>query len=130
MPQLRLALYSQGIQLYCTPTVDDRETWLPTLRHIAMEGRCFVLSANQWQPEGEWAAIQGGSAIIGPLGQVLAGPKRDGEGLLLTDLDLTSITEAQFDLDVTGHYGRPDLFELRVNTSVASVSGRINLTEP
>lgn len=133
MPQLRLALYGQGIQLYCAPTVDDRETWLPTLRHVAMEGRCFVFSANQWQVEGEWAAIQGGSAIIGPLGQVLAGPKRDGEGLLLADLDLASIAEAQFDLDVTGHYSRPDLFVLRVNTSaqsIASLGGGFDRTEP
>ena len=98
-----------------------------------MEGRCFVLSANQWQVEGEWAAIQGGSAIIGPLGQVLAGPKRDGEGLLLADLDLASIAEAQFDLDVTGPYSRPDLFVLRVNTSaqsIASLGGGFDRTEP
>jgi len=90
---------------------------MATMRHIAMEGRCFVFSANQWQVQGEWAAIQGGSAIIGPLGEILAGPKRDGEGLLLADIELASITEAQFDLDVTGHYGRPDLFQLHVNTT-------------
>jgi nitrilase len=116
MPQLRLALYGQGVELYCAPTVDDRETWLPTMRHIAMEGRCFVLSACQWQPPGEWAAITGGSVIVDPLGQVMAGPKRDGEGLLVADLDLGKIREAQFDLDVVGHYGRPDLFRLSVNT--------------
>ncbi len=116
MPQLRLALYGQGVELYCAPTVDDRETWLPTVRHIAMEGRCFVLSACQWQPPGEWAAITGGSVIIDPLGSVIAGPKRDGEGLLVADLDMGKIREAQFDLDVVGHYGRPDLFRLVVNT--------------
>lgn len=117
MPQLRLALYGQGIQLYCAPTVDDRETWLPTMRHVAMEGRCFVLSANQWQAEGEWAAINGGSVMVDPLGNVLTGPKRDGEGLLVAEIDMDAILEAQFDLDVTGHYARPDLFELRVNRS-------------
>jgi nitrilase len=115
MPQLRLALYGQGVELYCAPTVDDRETWLPTMRHIAMEGRCFVLSACQWQPTGEWAAISGGSVIIDPLGKVLAGPKRDGEGLLIADLEMGKIREAQFDLDVVGHYSRPDLFQLIVN---------------
>jgi nitrilase len=118
MPQLRMALYGQGVELYCAPTVDDRETWLPTMRHIAMEGRCFVLSACQWQPPGDWAAITGGSVIVDPLGQVLAGPKRDGEGLLVADLELEKIREAQFDLDVVGHYGRPDLFRLVVNTQV------------
>jgi nitrilase len=118
MPQLRLALYGQGVELYCAPTVDDRETWLPTMRHIAMEGRCFVLSACQWQPPGEWSAITGGSVIVDPMGQVLAGPKRDGEGLLVADLEMERIREAQFDLDVVGHYGRPDLFQLTVNTHV------------
>ena len=118
MPQLRLALYGQRVELYCAPTVDDRETWLPTMRHIAMEGRCFVLSACQWQPPGDWSAITGGSVIIDPLGQVLAGPKRDGEGILVADLELGKIREAQFDLDVVGHYGRPDLFQLIVDTQV------------
>lgn len=115
MPQLRMALYSKSIQLYCAPTVDDRETWLPTIRHIAMEGRCFVLSACQWQTEGIWGAINGGSAIIDPLGTVLAGPLRGGEGILLADLDLDRIMEGKFDLDVAGHYSRPDLFQLLVN---------------
>jgi len=48
MPMLRMAMYSKGIQVYCIPTADGRETWLPTVRHIALEGRCFVLSANQF----------------------------------------------------------------------------------
>jgi nitrilase len=115
MPQLRLALYGQGVELYCAPTVDDRETWLPTMRHIAMEGRCFVLSACQWQAAGEWGEITGGSVIVDPLGKVLAGPKRDGEGLLVADLELGKIRQAQFDLDVVGHYARPDLFRLVVS---------------
>jgi len=124
MPQLRLALYGQGVELYCAPTVDDRETWLPTMRHIAMEGRCFVLSACQWQRAGAWGEIAGGSVIVDPLGQVLAGPKRDGEGLLMADLAMGKIREAQFDLDVVGHYGRPDLFRLTVNRQVQrSVEG-------
>lgn len=115
VPQLRLALYAQGVQIYCAPTVDERETWLPSMRHIAIEGRCFVLSAVQFATAGEWGAIAGGSVIIDPLGNVLAGPLRDGEGLLFADLDVGQTMEGKFDLDVAGHYARPDLFRLLVN---------------
>ena len=129
MPQLRLAMYAQGIQLYCAPTVDDRETWLPTMRHIALEGRCFVLSANQYARRSDYpddypvaagdpgaVLIGGGSCIVDPFGRVLAGPARDGEAILVADLDLDEIDRAKFDLDVVGHYGRPDLFRLEVDT--------------
>lgn len=131
MPLLRTALYAQEIQIYCTPTVDDRETWLSTVRHIAMEGRCFVLSAHQFLQRSDcpddYAPIQGnspdtilirgGSAIIDPFGQVLAGPCFNKETIVTADLDLAEITRAKFDLDVVGHYARPDVFQLKVNTS-------------
>lgn len=128
MPQLRLAMYDQGIELYCAPTVDDRETWLPTMRHIALEGRCFVLSASQFARRSDYPAdypveadgpdavlIGGGSVIVGPLGAVLAGPARDGEAILTADLDLDDIARAGFDLDVVGNYSRPDIFRLTVD---------------
>jgi nitrilase len=128
MPQLRLAMYAQGIELYCAPTVDDRETWLPTMRHVALEGRCFVLSANQYALRSDHPVdypveannpaavlISGGSCIVDPLGQVLAGPARDGEALLTADLDLSKVARGTFDLDVVGHYARPDVFRLVVN---------------
>ena len=138
MPQLRLAMYAQGIELYCAPTVDDRETWLPTMRHIALEGRCFVLSANQFSRRSDYPAdypvqsasaqailISGGSCIVDPLGQILAGPARNGEALLTADLELAEITRGKFDLDVVGHYARPDVFRLVVDgTSQAPVSWR------
>jgi len=119
MPLLRMTMYGKGIQLYCAPTVDDRETWLPTMRHIALEGRCFVLSACQVLcadecPPGHMA-IRGGSCIIDPLGRVLAGPHFDEQTILTADLDLGEIIRGKYDLDVTGHYARPDVFELRVN---------------
>jgi nitrilase len=136
MPQLRLAMYGQGVELYCAPTVDDRETWLPTMRHIALEGRCFVLSACQFarrsdypadypieSSDGDEVVIAGGSCIVDPLGQVLAGPARGDAALLTADLDLGQIARGTFDLDVVGHYARPDVFRLVVDRSArAAVS--------
>jgi nitrilase len=118
MPLLRTAMYRKGIQFYCAPTVDDRETWPGSMRHIALEGRCFVLSACQYSqpegtPEGEW--IRGGSVIVSPLGRVLAGPCYEGECILRAEVDSGEITEGKFDLDVVGHYDRPDVFRLEVN---------------
>ena len=135
MPLLRMSMYAQGVQLYCAPTVDDRETWLPTMRHIALEGRCFVLSScqfarradfpNDYAPiqgdQPETILIRGGSCIISPLGQVLAGPVFDQPAILTAELDLGEIARGKYDLDVVGHYARPDLFQLQVNTSAQQV---------
>jgi nitrilase len=112
MPLLRAAMYAKGIQLYCAPTVDDREVWPATMRHIALEGRCFVLSACQWSASEK---IGGGSLIVGPLGKVLAGPNYGGECILTAEIDVGETAEGKFDLDVAGHYARPDVFRLEVN---------------
>jgi nitrilase len=120
MPLLRSAMYAKGIQFYCAPTVDDRETWAVTMRHIAIEGRCFVLSACQYtcpDRKTELESIRGGSMIVSPLGKVLAGPCYEGETVLTADLDPGEIAEGKFDLDVAGHYSRPDVFQLQVNES-------------
>ncbi|MCC6391997.1 MAG: nitrilase [Bryobacterales bacterium] len=110
MPALRLTMYSKGIELYCAPTVDDRETWAISMRHIAFEGRCFVLSAVQCTDK-----IRGGSIIVNPHGHVLAGPVFGEETILVADLDLNQIPEGKYDFDATGHYARPDVFQLKVN---------------
>jgi len=140
MPLLRAAMYAKGIQLYCAPTVDDRETWIPSVRHIALEGRCFVLSACQFIRRGDYPvdypAIQGdgpetvliggGSVIVSPLGRILAGPNYQRECIQFADLDLGEIAEGKYDLDVAGHYARPDVFRLLVNERpmpAASFSG-------
>lgn len=130
MPMLRMHMYAQGVQLYCAPTADHRDTWLPSMRHIALEGRCFVLSCCQYLtradcPE-DYEAIQGndpatvlmrgGSCIIGPLGQILAGPNFEGPCILTAELDLNDIPRGKYDFDVVGHYARPDIFRLYVNT--------------
>jgi len=115
MPLLRAAMYAKGIQFYCAPTVDDREVWPATMRHIALEGRCFVLSACQYSRS---ESIGGGSLIVGPLGKVLAGPNYEGECILTADVDTGEIAEGKFDLDVAGHYARPDVFRLVVNEGI------------
>ncbi len=149
MPLLRMYMYSQGIQIYCAPTADHRDTWLPTMRHIAQEGRCFVLSSCQYLTRAhcprDYDAIQGndpetvlmrgGSSIIGPLGQVLAGPQFDGPTILVADLDLNEIPGSKYDFDVAGHYARPDIFRLYVNTQpmdpvVVSSDGATGPPEP
>jgi len=130
MPLARMSMYSKGVALYLAPTADSRETWQATLRHIACEGRCFVLGCNQFvtkdmypstmkehpdlteQPE---IMCRGGSAIISPLGDVIAGPLYDKEDILYADLDLGEIVRAKVDFDVVGHYSRPDVFQLIVN---------------
>ncbi|KAI0274764.1 carbon-nitrogen hydrolase [Gloeopeniophorella convolvens] len=126
MPLLRTFYYSQGTQLYCAPTVDARETWQHTMAHIALEGRCFVLAACQYAEARDYPAghaaraggadvvIAGGSVIVSPLGEVLAGPLRGSEGVLTAELDLDDVVRGKFDLDAVGHYARPDIFELRV----------------
>jgi len=130
MPMLRMHMYAQGIQLYCAPTADHRDTWLPSMRHIALEGRCFVLSCCQYLTRADcpddYAAVQGnepgtvlmrgGSCIIGPLGQILAGPNFEEPCILIADLDLDEIPKGKYDFDVVGHYARPDIFRLCVNT--------------
>ena len=130
MPMLRMHMYAQGVQLYCAPTADSRDTWLPSMRHIALEGRCFVLGCCQYLtradcPE-DYAAIQGkdptailmrgGSCIIGPLGEILVGPNFEGPCILIAELDLDEIPRGKYDFDVVGHYARPDVFRLYVNT--------------
>ena len=132
MPLLRMAMYSKGIELYCAPTVDDRETWLPTMRHIALEGRCFVLSACQYLRRADCPPaydlahpVEADTVIVNPLGQVLAGPHRGGEAVLTADLDLGDVARGKYDLDVTGHYARPDVFRLTVDETRKSRVARI-----
>ncbi len=129
MPMLRMAMYAKGVALYCAPTADDRDTWLASMRHVALEGRCFVLTACQFLRRGDFpetvrvslgdtpesVLMRGGSAIVGPLGDVIAGPHFGAETILAATLDLAEIGRARFDFDVVGHYSRPDVFQLSVN---------------
>jgi nitrilase len=129
MPLLRTAMYAKGIEIYCAPTADARDSWLASMRHIAVEGRCFVLSCNQFQRRrdfpGDYDSVfgedpdtivtRGGSCIIDPLGNLLVGPNQDGEAILVAEIDRAQIIRGKYDLDVVGHYARPDIFQLRVD---------------
>src|SRR5579884_2172244 len=127
MPLFRTAMYAKGVEIWCAPTVDERDIWRSTMRHIAHEGRCFVVSSCQVQPspavlgttvdqwDPERPLIAGGSMIVGPLGDVLAGPMYRDEGLLCAQIDTDDLIRARYDLDVVGHYARPDIFTLEVN---------------
>lgn len=129
LPLYRTTLYGKGVEVWCAPTVDDRERWASTMGHIAVEGRCFVISANQFSVRSDYPTdyvtefgddpdevlIGGGSCIIDPHGRFLVAPNRTGEVILTADIDLGEIARGKFDLDVTGHYARPDVFQLRVN---------------
>jgi len=130
MPLLRTNMYSQGVELYCASTVDDRDSWIPSMQHIATEGRCFVLSACQYAKRSDYpedydciqgddpdtVLIRGGSCIVSPFGELLAGPIYDQETILTAEIDMEEIVKGKFDLDITGHYARPDIFSLTVNT--------------
>ncbi len=130
MPLARFAMYGKGVQIYLAPTADQRDGWQATLRHISLEGRCFVLGCNQYltrsmvpadlpgveelasQPE---ELCRGGSAVYSPLGDLLAGPLYGEEGILTAVLDPADVVRARFDFDPVGHYARPDVFQLTVN---------------
>ncbi|WP_270164415.1 carbon-nitrogen hydrolase family protein [Paenibacillus sp. SYP-B4298] len=130
MPLARTAMYAKGIDILLTPTADARETWQSTIRHIACEGRCYVLSSNQYVTKDmypqdlacyddiaadEATLCNGGSAIVDPLGNYAAPPLYDEEGMLLADLDMAKVVQSRYDFDAVGHYSRPDVFQLYVN---------------
>ena len=129
LPLLRATMYAKGIEIYCAPTADARDSWLASMRHIAVEGRCFVLSCNQFNRRRDFPAdydsafgedpntivTRGGSCIIDPFGDFLAGPNLDSEAILIAEIDPAQIVRGKYDLDVVGHYARPDIFQLHVD---------------
>ena len=129
MPLARTALYAKGVEIYLAPTADARQSWQATMRHIACEGRCFVLGCNQYVTKAMYPTdlpgyaeladqpdvmCRGGSVIVSPLGDIIAGPLYDTEGILYAELDMAEVTRGKLDFDVVGHYARPDVFRLIV----------------
>lgn len=130
MPLARVAIYGKGVSIYLAPTADSREEWQSTVRHISLEGRCFVLSCNQYVHKDMYPSdlafysdlesqpdhmCPGGSTIIDPLGKYVVEPVYNREEILIADLDLSMIPKSRFDFDVMGHYARPDVLRLLVN---------------
>lgn len=136
MPMMRSAMYSKGVDIYCAPTADDRDTWLASMRHIALEGRCYVLSACQYLTRGDFpddydcllapasepetVLMRGASMIVSPMGEVLAGPLFNKEGILYAEVSQDAIVRSKLDFDPVGHYARPDVFSLLVDTEAKS----------
>lgn len=130
MPLARMAMYMKGVNLYLVPTADQREVYQSTLRHIAFEGRCFVFMSNQYVEKSMYPTdlkyykdlenepevmSRGGSCIIDPYGEYVAGPLFDEPGILTAEIDLDMIVESKLDWDPVGHYNRPEIFDFKVN---------------
>lgn len=130
MPLARAAMYEKGVQIYIAPTADARDTWFSSMQHIALEGRCFVLSCNQYSTKSMYPEdlqdreeiktlpeelTRGGSCIVDPLGNFIHKPTFGEETVIYAELDLSKLSEAKFDFDVVGHYARADIFQLTVD---------------
>jgi nitrilase len=131
MPLARYAMYAKGIDVWCAPTWDNSDGWTSTLRHIALEGRVFVIGVapllrgsdvpdhvpgrqEVWGGEDDWMC-RGGTAIVGPGGDLLAGPLMEEEGILYTELDAATARRSRAEFDPVGHYSRPDVFRLSID---------------
>lgn len=128
MPLARMAMYEKGVEIYIAPTADSREEWTATMKHIALEGRCFVLGCNQYFTKSIYPSkyqelavdepedmCPGGSVIVSPQGKLIAGPLFGASGVLTAVIDLDEIIRSKMDFDVTGHYSRNDIFDFTVN---------------
>lgn len=128
MPLARMAMFQKGIEIYVAPTADARDAWTATMRHIALEGRCFVLGCNQYFTKSMYPDrfqdlakdekehfCRGGSLIVSPMGEIIEGPLYDEAGALIAEIDLSDIPKSKLDFDVNGHYGRQDIFGFDVN---------------
>lgn len=136
MPLARYAMYAQGVELYIAPTYDSGDAWIGTMQHIAREGRCWVVSSgvaieasdlpedfpgkeDLYPSAKEWVN-PGDSTVIAPGGEIIEGPLRNEKGIVYADIDCKRAAAAKRALDITGHYARPDIFQLHVNVEPQS----------
>ena len=134
MPLARAALYAKGIEIYLAPTWDNSDVWVPSMQHIAKEGRMFVVGVNfclkagdvpkdvphkdeLYGSDDDWMS-RGNSVIVGPHGNILAGPLVGEEGIIYADIDVAEAQKARHQFDPVGHYSRSEVLQLRVNTDV------------
>lgn len=136
MPMMRMAMYAKGVEIYAAPTADTRDAWTSTMRHIGLEGRCFVVSCCQFNQRSDFPKdypglqdipleeiiTRGGSVIVGPMGNVLAGPIWDKKAILVAIVNRNALLESRMDFDPCGHYSRPDVFSLSVDTQSKQAS--------
>ncbi|PLX87082.1 MAG: nitrilase, partial [Desulfuromonas sp.] len=136
MPLARYAIYSQGVEIYIAPTYDSGDGWIGTLQHIAREGRCWVVGCgnlmqgadvpadfpdkSRLYPDAEEWVNPGDSLVIAPGGEIVAGPLHKERGILYCEIDYEKVGIARRALDVVGHYSRPDIFQLHVNSQPQS----------
>jgi len=128
MPLARMAMYQKGVEIYVAPTADARDSWNSTMIHIAREGRCYVIGCNQLIKKSDYPdhlrdhladdrpelLSRGGSVIVSPMGDVLAGPLYGEEGLLTADANMEELVRSKMDFDVIGHYSREDVFDFYI----------------
>jgi nitrilase len=134
MPLARAAIYAQHCDIYLAPTWDNSDSWVATLRHIAKEGRQYVigvapllrgsdvpeeLRGTVYGGDDDWMS-RGHTTIVAPGGAVIAGPVLEREEILYADLDLAAVQEQRRMFDPVGHYSRPDVFTLHVDTRAKS----------
>ena len=128
MPLARMAMYQKGVEIYVAPTADARDSWNSTMIHIAREGRCYVIGCNQLIKKSDYPdhlrdhladdrpelLSRGGSVIVSPMGDVLAGPLYGEEGLLTADANMEELVRSKMDFDVIGYYSREDVFDFQI----------------
>ncbi len=130
MPLARVALYEKGVTIYISPNTNDNEEWHSTIRHIAIEGKCFFINSDMLITKASYprdletydrdvsrlpdSICRGGSCIVDPFGHYLTEPVWDEEAIITAELDMTLPAAARMEFDPCGHYARPDVLQLSI----------------